>query len=124
MYVCKAPLYLSSYSHSNTLCVRGFAKMILWEASKYPNLSRKEGFLEHINILDPHIQFTTAKPRCPFLDTIVMPHDVSLITTVYRKSTHTDLYIHWDSHHHLSAKFRLSTPSYTELRQSVPTTTF
>ena len=37
--------------------------------------SRKEEFLDHINNLDPHIQFTTedAKPdgSLPFLDTLV-----------------------------------------------------
>ena len=31
--------------------------------------------------------------------------DNSLLTLVYRRPTHTDLYLHWDSHHHLSAKF-------------------
>ena len=31
--------------------------------------------------------------------------DNSLLTSVYRKLTHTDFYLHWDSHHHLSAKF-------------------
>ena len=72
--------------------------------------SRKEEFLEHINNMDPHIQFTTedAKPdgSLPFLDNIVLPQsDNSLLTSVYRKPIHTDLYLQWDSHHHLSAKY-------------------
>ena len=42
----------------------------------------------------------------PFLDTIVKPEaDGNLSITVYRKPTHTDQYLQWDSHHHLSAKF-------------------
>ena len=42
----------------------------------------------------------------PFLDTIVKPEvDGSLSITVYRKPTHTDQYLQWDSHHNLFAKF-------------------
>ena len=42
----------------------------------------------------------------PFLDTIVkLEADGTLSITVYRKPTHTDQYLQWDSHHHLSAKF-------------------
>ena len=72
--------------------------------------ANKEGFLEHINSIDPHIQFTTEDAKAdgsiPFLDTIVMSQpDNSLLTSVYRKPTHTDLYLHWNSHHHLLAKF-------------------
>ena len=72
--------------------------------------ARKKNILEHINNIDPHIQFTTeiAKPHgsLPFLDTIVMPQpDSSLLTSVYRKPTYTDLYLQWDSYHHLSAKY-------------------
>ena len=60
--------------------------------------------------MDPHVHFTTEDAKAdgsiPFLDTIVMPQsDNSLLTSVYRKPKHTDLYLWWDSHHHLSAKF-------------------
>ena len=42
----------------------------------------------------------------PFLDTSVKPEaDGTPSITVYRKPTHTDQYLQWDSHHHLSAKF-------------------
>ena len=52
--------------------------------------ANKQGFLQHI----------------PFLDTIVKPEaDGSLSITVYRKPTHSDQYLQWDSQHHLSAKF-------------------
>ena len=72
--------------------------------------ARKEEFLQHINSVDPHIQFTVedAKPdgSILFLDTIVMPQpDESIKTTVVRKPTHTDMYLHWDRYHHQSAKF-------------------
>ena len=58
----------------------------------------KEKFLEPINNMDPHIQFTSEDPKpdgsLPYLDTVVLPqHDNPLLTTVYRKPTHTDFYI-------------------------------
>ena len=70
----------------------------------------KKVFLEHLNSLDPHIQFTSETSRehgsIPFLDTLVMPQlENSLITTVYRKPTHTDLYLHWYSHNNLAARY-------------------
>ena len=73
---------------------------------------RKQGFLDHINSVDPFIYFATEDARTdgsiPFLDTIVMPQsDGSLLTLLYRKPTHTDQYLQWNSHHHLSAKFRV-----------------
>ena len=48
------------------------------------------------------------------MDTIVKPEaDGTLSITVYRKPTHTDQYLEWDSHHHLSAKFSvIQTPSH------------
>ena len=53
----------------------------------------KQGFLQHINSVDPAIRFTVEDNKedgsIPFLDTIVKPEaDSSLSLTVYRK-THT-----------------------------------
>ena len=70
----------------------------------------KQGFLQHINSVDPAIRFTVEDNKedgsIPFLDTTVKPEaDGTLSITVYRKPTHTDQYLQWDSHHHLSARF-------------------
>ena len=74
------------------------------------NSTTKEEFFHHINSIDPRIQFTSedSKPdgSIPFLDCLVMPQpDGSIKTTVFRKPIHTDMYLHWDSYHHLSAKY-------------------
>ena len=58
---------------------------------------------------DPHIQLTMEEPiqdgSLPFLDTKVSPGpNNTLITTVYRKPTHTDQYLHWDCNHFTGAK--------------------
>ena len=46
--------------------------------------------------------------RMPFLDTIVtINDDGNLNTKVYRKPTHTDLYLQWDSHHAIAAKYSM-----------------
>ena len=55
----------------------------------------KQGFLQHINSVDPAIKFTVEDNKedgsIPFLDTIVKPEENgSLSITVYRKPTHTD----------------------------------
>ena len=70
----------------------------------------KQDFLQHINSVDPAIQFTVETNKedgaIPSLDTIVKPEaDGTLSITVYRKPMHTDQYLQWDSHHYLSAKF-------------------
>ena len=60
--------------------------------------------------MDPVIKFTVEGNKVngtiPFLDTLVK-HEVdnTLSITVYRKPTHSDQYLQWDSHHSLVAKY-------------------
>ena len=72
--------------------------------------AHKEEFLQHINTVDPSIQFTAEEAKedgsIPFLDTIIRPEAEGTFTIgVYRKPTHTDLYLPWDSNHNLAAKY-------------------
>ena len=67
-------------------------------------------FFQHINSIDENIKFTAETTKAhgsmPFLDTLVTPQsNGSLSTTVYRKSTHTNQYLQWDSHHIISNKY-------------------
>ena len=60
--------------------------------------------------MDPSINFTTEETShdcyMPFLDTLVTPQkERTLTTSVYRKPTHTDSYLQWDSHHNLACKY-------------------
>ena len=72
--------------------------------------SHKEEFLHHINTVDPSIQFTVEEAKedgsIPFLDTTTRPEaDGTFTIGVYRKPTHIDLYLPWDSNHNLAAKY-------------------
>ena len=66
------------------------------------------GFLQHKNSLQPTIRFTMkiAKDNTiPFLDTAVTRDSGGLLTiTVYRKPTHTDQYLAYDSNNPQSVK--------------------
>ena len=70
----------------------------------------KDTFLDHINSIDPNIRFTSEDQKedgsIPFLDVLIIPEENGkLNTTVYRKPTHTDMYLHWDSHHNIPSKY-------------------
>ena len=65
-------------------------------------------FHEHLNSIEATIQFTIemeSEGTLPFLDTRITHHtDGSLSTTVFRKGTHTDKYLDFQSHHPLAHK--------------------
>ena len=70
----------------------------------------KDEFFHHINSLDCNIKFTAETTKAdgsiPCLDTLITPQrDGSLQTKVYRKPTHTNQYLQWDSHHAMSNKY-------------------
>ena len=72
--------------------------------------SHKSEFLQHLNSIDEHIQFTSEEAgddgSIPFLDVLITPDkEGNLETTVYRKPTHMDLYLQWDSNHTVVSKY-------------------
>ena len=80
--------------------------------------AHKQEFLEHIHSIDPHIQFTSEDSKADgsmhFLDMLITPTENGrLNTTVYRKPTHTDMYLKWDSHYPISSKYSvIGTPHH------------
>ena len=70
----------------------------------------REEFMKHLNSVDKNIQFTAEEPgpegTLPFLDILIKPDQGGrLHTTVYKKPTHTDQYLHWDSLYPISSKY-------------------
>ena len=68
-----------------------------------------DSLLNHLNSIDPNIKFTieplNEQGAIPFLDTFPRPcGNNKIITSVYRKPTHTDRYLDFHSNHPKSAK--------------------
>ena len=56
--------------------------------------------LTTLNSFLPNISFTYDKEndsQLPFLDVLFIRNGTHLDTTIYRKDTHNDLYLHWDA---------------------------
>ncbi|KFD64585.1 hypothetical protein M514_23187 [Trichuris suis] len=69
---------------------------------------QEEALLEYLNSIFPgQIAFTIEKEvdnKLPFLDVLVHRRGACLRTTVHRKPTHSDRYLHFSSHHPVSVK--------------------
>jgi hypothetical protein len=64
------------------------------------NMDKIHEFLARINKWHPNLRFTVEfekDKRLPFLDVLVTREADMHTTTIYRKPTHTDLYLLWDS---------------------------
>jgi hypothetical protein len=82
---------------------------VIWQHSQ----EKQAEFLNHLNTLHDNIHFTMEKEEdghLPFLDIdIYRKLNGSLGHRVYRKPTHTNLYLHHNSHHHPSHKHSVLT---------------
>ena len=79
--------------------------------------NNRDNFLQHLNSIHPNIKFTWEEVRedgsMPFLDILITPEeDGSLKTSVFRKTTRTDLYLQWDSHHPIPSKYSVAGTLY------------
>ena len=73
----------------------------------------RNSFLQHLNSIHQNIKFTCEEVMddgsIPFLGILITAkEDDSLSTSVFRKPTHTDLYLQWDSHHTISSKYSVA----------------
>ena len=70
----------------------------------YLEIDQIQSFFEHLNNQHQKIKFTMEEEeekKIPFLDAMVMlEEDGSITTKVYRKKTHTNQYLHYQSNHH------------------------
>ena len=77
-------------------------------AKWHHGIEKLHGFLVHLNSLSQHIKFTIEIEKygkSPFIDVLLTKKEGGgLGYQVYRKDTHTDRYIHANSHYHPSQK--------------------
>ena len=100
-----AELALGLLCPSSTPWWKRYVDDVFWIVKK----DQVDILFNHINQMDAHIKFTKEPPdsegSIPFLDTKCSPNSNNTIyTTVYRKPTHTDRYLDWNSNHPSSVK--------------------
>ncbi|KAL9953838.1 hypothetical protein ACROYT_G041308 [Oculina patagonica] len=106
-----ANLYMESFEEQ--AITSSFYKPKIWkryvdDTFTILDRGRVDSFLQHLNNQQPSIRFTMETEngcKIAFLDTTVSREpDGRLTTSVYRKPTHTDQYLAYDSHHPQSVK--------------------
>ena len=99
--------------HFESLAIPSSPTLIKWwfryvdDVSSATRKDQVNKLQEHLNSIDPHIKFTIELPGtdgCLFLDTLTKPTSNSIESTVYRKPTHRDRYLDYNSNHPISAK--------------------
>ena len=93
-------------------------------ATKKDQVNNLQG---HLNSIDPCIKFTIELPGAdglPFLDTQTKPTPNSIESTVYRKPTHTDRCLDYNSNHPISAKLSVIYTLIHRAKQVCPTPEF
>ena len=77
-------------------------------------------FLDDLNSIEQSIKFTfevEENEKLAFLDTAITHHkDGSLTTSVYRKKTHTDKYLSFESHHPIAHKLSVVNTLFSTTR--------
>ena len=105
-----ANIYLE---HFESLAVPTSPTLIKWrfryvdDVHSVTRIDQVNKLQEHLNSIDLHIKFTIELPGAgglPFLDTLTEPTPNSIESTVYRKPSHTDRYVGYNSNHPISAK--------------------
>ena len=66
-----------------------------------------EEFSQHLNSRDPHIKFTLELEEDVKLALPETSHETNPTCSVYRKPTHTDQYLNFNSNHHLENKLSI-----------------
>ena len=71
------------------------------------NVMELDNFLDYVNNAEPTIKFTLeieSNNQLPFLDVLIEKSNNIFVTSVYRKKTHTNRYLNFQSNHQNSIK--------------------
>ena len=103
-------IWKRSLRHSST-SPKSVEKICWWHFCHPRRAVQRRIFSTH-KFNRPNITFTAETTKAdgsmPFYDTLVTPQcDGSLVTTVYRKPTHTNQYLQSDSHHAITNKYSI-----------------